>query len=169
MPWLVAGCLHTLTTAKRPSTLLRYAFPELPCRPAAFYCVGLPQDSPPAPANTQPAGGFPTPLEKQPEGEARRVPDSSQMGQSSKVGQLGEAALPLRPHCPLFFPQAPARGGRAGLSITPAGYHGISLPTPASGCPTARPLHACCLLSIARHSRAPALTGGCLPPLLPFF
>lgn len=41
------------------------------------------------------------------------------------------------------------------LSITLAGYHGISLPTPAGGCPAAWPLRACCRLSTAELLPAP--------------
>lgn len=49
------------------------------------------------------------------------------------------------------------------LSITPVGYHGISLPTPASGCPAAWPLRACCRLSIAHSKLLPAPGAASLP------
>lgn len=48
------------------------------------------------------------------------------------------------------------------LSITPAGYHGISLPTPAAPPCLLPPEH-----RSARPSSCPRR--GCLPPLLPFF
>lgn len=71
-PWLVAGCLHTPTTAERPSALIRGAFPEHPRRPTAFYCVGLPQGSaPPATTLLGLGGGDSSPAGKAAGGRSR--------------------------------------------------------------------------------------------------
>lgn len=132
MPWPVVGCLHTLTAAKRPSVFIMDAFPQHPHRLA----VGVPRGSPPTPTRCLQGGRIPAPLEKQPEDEAGPVPAGSQMGQSSKVGQLGEAALPLQPHCPLLFPQ-PQRGEDARCS---ASRRRVTMAFPCQP----RPLGACC-------------------------
>lgn len=146
--------MHTLVTDKRPSTLITDAFPQHPPRPGDF-C----RRSPLLLLGTRCLrGGL------QPERAAGRVPDSSQMGQSSKVGQLGEAALPARPHCPLFFGE-PQRGRTRGAQHHAGGFPWHFPANPSQRLPHSRPLRACCCLSPSCSAR-PSLPPS-LPPAFP--